>query len=52
MKRFGIQDLHDLAREHIDCITEWDIDGPVEMQLVFGRDGKIRCSCCGVEVEE
>jgi len=45
-----IQDLDWLARGHIDCITKWDIDGPVEMQLVFGRDGKIKCACCGVEV--
>ena len=50
MNRYSLQDLDWLASEHMDCITKWDIDGPVEMQLVFGRDGKIKCACCGVEV--
>ena len=45
-----IHDLDWLARKHMGCITEWDTDGPVEMQLTLGRDGKVKCACCGVEV--
>tara|TARA_Y100000356_G_scaffold132918_1_gene139098 strand:- start:2888 stop:3040 length:153 start_codon:yes stop_codon:yes gene_type:complete len=44
-------DFDILARKHKDCITKWDIDGPIEMQLVYDRDGKIKCGCCGLMVK-
>ena len=43
-------DLDWFARDNPECITKWDIDGPVEMQLVLNRDGKLKCTCCNKEV--
>jgi len=38
-------------REHTDCFSDWDIDGPLELPLMLHRDGSLKCIKCGVEVE-